>query len=160
IRDILARMPLIRVKWQENQAGVFHGQPQGDAVSDLVRLTVNAMESRPWETIDVLNGTRLAFFASPARQELLGDLLSALRRLADVSVVMNARLYAVDREVYAKEVAPLFARAGNAEEAPKIIPISKDLFKRVTRGNVLLESEVVKIRPHQPTAFLSRRSAF
>src|SRR5262249_29446352 len=107
IREIVSCMPFV-VKERWFPAGIFRGASSGDNVSDFIRLATNALELRPWETIEVLNRTRLVFSASPARHEALRDLLSAIRRWSDW-VVMNARLFEVDRRFYSKQSALLFA---------------------------------------------------
>src|SRR6516164_1427332 len=72
IREVVSSMPFV-VKEEWFPAGIFRGASSGDNVSDFIRLATNALELRPWETIEVLNRTRLVFSASPARHEALRD---------------------------------------------------------------------------------------
>ena len=110
--------------------------------------------------MEILNGTRLVVTASPSRQEEVGDLVGALDRLTDVAVVMNARLYEVDREFFTKNVAPLFVTKKEATKPSAVVAIDAALLKEITQQKPLLESEDVKLRPQQVGLFLSRRSAF
>lgn len=53
-------------------------------------------------TIEILNGTRLVIRTTPARHAEIADVLAALRRLADLAVVLKAELYEVDDAFYQK----------------------------------------------------------
>jgi hypothetical protein len=52
-------------------------------------------------------------------------LLDALRRLADVAVVMDARLYEVDRALYAKHIAPQGERIADCSSLHLAIAFDK-----------------------------------
>jgi hypothetical protein len=160
VRDIVKEMPsLVADSSWLSSAGFQDIQPS-DGPALLARLVSNSLELRPWETIEVLNGTRLALWATPARHEELGDLMRALHRLMDTAVVMNARLFEVDRAFYAKEVAPLFAKAKDGGERPTILSIDAVLFKKIAQMKAFLESEDTNIRPHRDAVFLSQQSVF
>jgi hypothetical protein len=159
VRDVLNEMPWLLPSLKNNLADVFQNLEPTDEAGPLVRLVLNEVDLRPWETIDVLNGVKLVVLASPAHHEEIVNLLQALRRLADLEVVMNARLYEVDRAFVAKHVAPLFPVDAPPEERPRVVPIDKLLLEKITRQKLLLESEDVKIRPNQHASFLSRQSA-
>jgi hypothetical protein len=53
-------------------------------------------------TIQILNGTRLVIHANASRHAEVAELLDALRRLSDIRVALDARLYSVDRDTYTK----------------------------------------------------------
>jgi hypothetical protein len=156
VNEIPRQLPYVK----NYLADVFQNLDPTDDAGLLVRLVLNEVDLRPWETIDVLNGVKLVVLASPTRHEEIADLLQALRRLADLAVVMNARLYEVDRAFFAKHVAPLFPADAPPEERPRVVAIDKSLLEKVTRQKLLLESEDIKIRPNQQARFLSRQSAF
>jgi hypothetical protein len=161
IRDIAVYMPFLRKDGLGFvQSGVLRRQSDSDDITALVRLANNVLELRTWETIEILNRTRLVFSASPARHAEMRDLLSAIRRFADARVVMNARLYETDRVFYNREIAPLFAKSKQGEPAAPIQSIRSDLFKKITRQRMLLESEELKIHDKQSAVFLSRQSIF
>jgi hypothetical protein len=100
----------------------------------------------------------LEVFASPARQEQIAELLAALRRWLDEAVVMNARLYEMDRAFFTKHIAPLFA--GEEDNRPVVLGIDGPLLKKIMQQKLLLESEDVKIAPNHSSNFLSHQSAF
>jgi hypothetical protein len=131
-----------------------------DSPALLLQLVTETVDWRPWETVEVLNGAGLVVHASPARQEEVRDLLEGLRRSADVAVVLNARLYEVDRDFYTKNVAPLFVKDKETKRRPTVVRIGGPLFKKITQQKNVLESEDVKVRPHQAEPFLSRHSVF
>jgi hypothetical protein len=118
------------------------------------------VDLKAWETVEVHNGVQLVVFASPTRHQEVGSTLNVLRRLAGVAVVVNARLYEVDRTFYTRKVAPLFARYKKPAQRPRLIAIDGPLLRQITRQKPLLESEDVKLTPHQDAVFLSRQSAF
>jgi hypothetical protein len=159
IRDIMARMPSLRNDGLGFiQFGMLRKQAEADDATALVRLANNALNVQAWETIDIMNRTRLVFLASPARHDEMRDLLSALRRLCDMEVVMNARLFEVNRRFYEKEIAPRFAKSKQGKAAAPIQPIGADLFKKIIRQKMLLESEELRIQERQSVVFLSRQS--
>ena len=128
----------------------------GDGATELVRLLAKVVTLEPWETVQVLNGARLVVHATPTRQREVESLLQAMRRLADLGVYMNARLYEVDQAWYAKHVAPLLAKDGGQA----VVAIDGTLLKKITPHKVILESESVKLRPNQPAGFLSMESQY
>jgi hypothetical protein len=160
VRDAVEQAPLLLPNLKTMFGDSFPDVPAGDGPAVLVRVLANAVELRPWETVQVLNRTRLVVYAAPRRHEEIADLLEAVRRLAGVAVVMNARLYEVDRAFFAKEVAPLLAGDKDAEERPAVVRVGGPLLKKITRQKLLLEGEDVKIRPGQETPFLARQSVF
>jgi hypothetical protein len=157
IREVVRELPFLspealRVLTNRRQ-NIKAGSP-----AKLIELLSNAVEFQSWETIDIINGSRLVVFASRARQEEVDDLLFGLRRLADLFVLMNARLYEVDRAFYATNVAPLFAR--DKGERPQVVSIDEALFRKISKEKVVLESEEDRLRPNRQTVFLSRQSVY
>ena len=130
-----------------------------DSPPKLIDLVATLVDFQPWETVEILNDSRLVVFASPTRQREVDGLLGALRRIADLFVVMNARLYEVDRAFYTKHVAPLFVR--ETGDQPQVISIDELLFRNISaKGKLLLESEEDRLRPQRQSGFLSRQSMF
>jgi hypothetical protein len=160
VRHLVPQTPLLVSQLQRARGEIKSHPKPGDGLADLVQLLTESVDMRPWETIEVFNKTRLVVSASPTRQAEVDNLLEALRRLADVAVVMNARLYEVDRAFFTKNVAPLFDKNKEAKDRAEVVAIDGPLFKKITRQTVVLESEDVKLRPHQTEPFLSRHSVF
>lgn len=130
-----------------------------DNLGSLVNM-LGGVELRPWEKIEVLNGTRLAVLASPDNHGQIADILASVRRMSDVAIVMNARLYEVDRGFFSKHITPLFAKDKEGKARSTIVAIEAPLLKRILQQKVLLESEEVKLRPSAKRTFLSRHSVF
>jgi hypothetical protein len=136
-------------------------EPVQEGPALLTGFLLANVDMAEWESVQLLNGGRLAVVAAPLRQEEVSNLLDALRRLTDVAVVVNARLYEVDRAFYTRHIAPLFAKFKNPDERPRVLPIeSSALLRQIVRHKLLLESEETKLQPHQDAAFLSRQNAF
>jgi hypothetical protein len=75
----------------------------------IVRLIASTVAPESWylraeprSTIEVVNGTRLVIHTNAEGHAQVSELLDALRRLGDVAVRIDARLYMVNREVYRK----------------------------------------------------------
>jgi len=160
VRALEQQMPLLLPELESQSPGLYKGVKATDGPALLVRFLMNGIAMQPWETVQLSNGGRLAVFASPLRHEEFVDLMDALRQISDTAVVMNARLYEVDRQFFTKHVAPLFSRDDDSEERRVVIPIDGSLFKTIARQKQLLASEDNKIRPHQEARFLSRQSVY
>jgi hypothetical protein len=167
VRDVVELMPRLRRQMprglpggNKNDVDLYDDIGATDGPGLLVRLLTNAVDLEEWEGIEVHNGIRLTVLASPSRQCEVADLLAALRRTNDVSVVMNARLYEMDRAVFTKHIAPHFAKQKVRGEAPSISQIDAPLLEILTKQNLLAESEDEKLLPDQEAAFLSQQSVF
>lgn len=83
-----------------------------DGIDDIIRVIVKHVKPKDWRgdrsSILEVNGTVLEIQTTKANHAEIVDLLAALRRSADVEVVAEAGLYAVDRAYYEKEIAPRF----------------------------------------------------
>jgi hypothetical protein len=164
VRDLVGRVPSLLPQLKRGvlagQGGdVYEGLTPDDGPAVLVRELVNDVDLRPWDSVEVLNQTGLVVHAAAPRQVEVVYLLAALRRLADVAVVMNARLYEVDRTVFDRQVVPLFSGSGGGAR-PAVVAVEAPLYKEIKRQKVLLESEEVRIRPDVDTRFLSKQGMY
>jgi len=160
VRDILRLMPSLPPEATKETADRHPDLKLADNQAMLLALLSDLVELRPWESVELLNGARLAVLASPVRQEEVDNLLVGLRRLSDTFVVMNARMYEVERAFYTKHVAPLFFRARATDQRTEIVPIDEALLRRISKEKLLLESEDDRLRLRQDTVFLSRHTVF
>jgi len=112
------------------------------------------------ETILILNGTRLVIRASAAEHAQIEELLQALRRLGDLTVTVQARLYEVDDAYYtrlknAKRIPPEeLERQALADNPPK-----DDLFKLLPRQALVLAGAAITVDNGQEANLLSRQQA-
>ncbi len=87
---------------------------QVDGSDDIIRLIVEHVNPKEWRgdqsSILEVNGTALEIRTTKANHAEIADLFAALRRSADVQVVAESGLYAVDRAFYEKEFAPQFIK--------------------------------------------------
>jgi hypothetical protein len=156
VRDLVKELPFQLPAWKLTDPAVYEDLDPSDGPGLLVRVLTNTVAFRSWEMVRIENGIRLVVYGSPARQAEVDDLCAALRRLADTRVVMNARLYEVDRAFFTREVAPLLAREG---KRPGVASLDGPLFQKITRQKLLLTSENTLLRPGEEVALLSRHSA-
>jgi hypothetical protein len=158
IHDVLRALPTLLPELQRQAPQALREVEPTDSADILVRFLMSNVELRPWETVHLLNDVRLVVVASPTHHEEVEDLLQMLRRLADSTVIMNARIYEVDRAFYTKHVAPLFAQAEGSDDRPIVVAIGGPLLKRISKEKLVLQSEDRQLRPHQRVGFLSWKS--
>jgi hypothetical protein len=160
IRDILPHLPEVLPRLKRNYPA-FRDSKTIAGPGALIAFLLAEIETKEWESIRFLNRGGLEVIASPFRHDEVASLLHALRAVTDTAVVMNARLYEVDRAFYVKHVAPLFAKPRNPDERPRVIAItSAALLAQITRQKLLLQSEDDKLRPGRVAVFLARQTVF
>jgi hypothetical protein len=164
VGDIVKEMPLLLPDigrlFEADPTSLFRAVDPHDGTAVLARLLLGSISLREWEDIDILNGGRLVVQATPRRQAEVFDLLAALRRLMDLAVVMNARLYEVDRAFFRREVEPLFARGKGSPAPVPVRRIQKRLLQKILKEKLILESDEVRIRPRDKVTFLCKHSVF
>jgi hypothetical protein len=136
---------------------VAQGAKMETAEQALTRVLTTAVPLRPWESAELVNGTRLVVNATPERHSWFVELLDQLDRLADIAVVMNARLLEVDRAFFDKHVAPLFAVHVKEVAPPEVVLVPVALFKLLAGPKPLIASDDVKLYRGRESVFLSRR---
>ena len=135
------------------------GHPNNDQ-DDLLRSTLlMTVRLRPWESVELANGTKLVVNASTEKHGEFIDLVDQLRRLADLALVMNARVIEVDREFFDRHVAPLFVKGPEGGEPAEIALVPEALFKMLVDRKPLMVSDNVKFFPGRDSVFLSRHTA-
>lgn len=123
----------------------------------LVRLITSTVEPAGWRNpeggpaILVLDGTRLEIRATARAHGEIADLLQAVRRLAGVAVVVEARLFEVERTWY-KESLEGWQRKGESGVPEKTI-------QGLEAKGRLLQKNKVTILPGQEATILSRQRA-
>jgi hypothetical protein len=110
-------------------------------------------------TIQVLNGKKLVIHTAPSVHESIRRTLDTMLKLADVTVVMNARLYEVDRATYDKDFASLFIDPKDKLARRPVAKLIVPLLKKLKQQKLILEAESAKIRPFQQVVFVSLRNA-
>jgi len=157
IRDLMRHKQLL-AKMKEKSPDSYRGVDPADKTALLLRCLVNDTDLRRWENLEVVNGAHLNVVAALSRQEKIVDILWALHAQSDLAVVMNARLYEVSREFYAKHVAPVLAKRDDEDERPALRWIDGPLFKKIAQQKLLASSEEEKIEPATTSIFLSKQA--
>jgi hypothetical protein len=108
IRDLLGKPQIDRRFGTKNQ-DTFNGRADlAGPATQVVHAIVTQVDPASWRegtnsgSIEIINGTRLVVRASAERHRMLADFLHTLRRIADVAVSAQARLYEVDEAFYNK----------------------------------------------------------
>src|SRR5262249_51087979 len=160
VGDVIEQLPTLTLRFKGHPLGSLKGVKPTDGEALLTRLLTNAFELQTFESLEVQNGGRLVAVALPRHHAEIESLVALLRGMADVAVVVNARLYEIDRTTYAKHVGPLFAKDVNTGKRPAVVTIDQTVFKAVTKGKVLLQSEESRLRPKENVPFLSKQHVF
>ena len=154
VHDIVAQASLLLSYWKKENPELYQDLAPDAGAALLVRMVANAENLEPWESIDILNDSRLVVFASPRRQWSIDGLLQEQRRLLDNAVLMNARLYEVDRTVFEKHIAPRLV-GEYPEDRKVIVPLDSTLCKIISQQKIVAQSEDKLLRPKEWVSFLS-----
>jgi hypothetical protein len=127
-----------------------------DDVNPLAHLLTNTIPLRAGERVELQNGTRLIVAAAGDRHEQFRDLIDQCGRLLDLAVVMNARLFEVDRTFFDTNVAPLFP----SKDSPPVVRLDRATFEKFRDLKPLVISDGVRLRRGPESLFLSRQFPF
>lgn len=177
IGDILPHVRHLRDKVKQYSGGVFGndlpGRPALDSDADPARpaewIVRNLMANddragwhgrTPASTMRVVNGTRLVVHTVPSVHREIEQFLSVLRRLMDLAVVMNARVYELDRAEYAAHFAAAFADAKDKSARKLVATVSEAQWKRLQSLKPILRDTAEKLTPQTRAKFLSMQNAY
>jgi len=110
------------------------------------------------DAIRIVNGNRLVIRTSPDNHALVVNLLQALRRLGDIVVNVQARLYEVDDAFYTKlkNAKPVDWE----EEEQRIVqgkpPLSEPFFKLLAKQQMILAGDEIKVDDGLVASLLSQ----
>jgi hypothetical protein len=127
----------------------------GQEAAHLTRMIASLITSEPVPEVEIRNASKLFVHTSHRNHVEIEDLLWALRRLADLAVVMNARLLEVDRAFYDKHLAALFVASKDRPEGRLLARADAKLVKLLHEQKVVLAGDDLKIVPGAVTTFLS-----
>jgi hypothetical protein len=113
----------------------------------------------PASTIRIANGTKLIVHTVPSVHDEIGLFLATLRRLNDLAVAMNARLYAIDRAEYDAQFAGGFV--DHKDKSARLAAKATDAQRKLLQARKpILESDADKLRPNERAVFLAQRNAY
>jgi hypothetical protein len=136
------------------------GADAPEGIEGVAHVLLSNIDPESWGAKDAdnalteLHGGKLEIRATPDQHKQIAELLKALRRLADVSVVLEAELYEVDRAFVAKEIKPALGK-GSAASA-----IEEALAGKLRDEGKLIQSNKTTVIDGQAAAFFSLRNAF
>jgi hypothetical protein len=106
-------------------------------------------------TIHLVNETRLVVDANADQHELVQNALDVLRRVADLAVVMKAKVVEVNQGFFEKHVQPLL-KGKTADDDPQGgIAISPEMLKLLNGQKVISKGQDLRIPPGAKVQFLS-----
>jgi hypothetical protein len=124
-------------------------------VEQIVRLDPKRWQGpEPANTLRELNGTKLEIRTDPAHHAEIATLLTALRRLAEISVVLSSELYEVDRDFAARRVEPALGDGKRVGAG-----VTDDLAKQSREAGSRLQTNRVTVLNGREAAVFSRRTA-
>jgi hypothetical protein len=126
----------------------------------LLQTVVSVMEPAPVGPLQLLNGDVFVVHATGRAHAILANSLQVLRRIADLSVIVHARLYEVDDAFYNKVKN---AKRIPIEEQERIFlenkaPKGGSLHSFLDKQKPVLTSEI-KVGPSKEAVFLSYHTA-
>lgn len=144
-----------KVKWRgmEAEKGLTV-----DGLDDIIRLIVKRVDPKGWRgnqsTILEVNGSALEIRTTKANHEEIVDILRILRQMADVEVVVESNIYAVDRAFYEKAIAPRFA-----ENRSRPLALSVEEQEKLQKASRVEKPNEVKMRDGERRQVFSLRRA-
>jgi hypothetical protein len=132
----------------------------------LVKVILTSVHPGGWgtgedaSTLQERNGTKLEIRTDAAHHAEITQLLTALRRLADVAVVIEGELFEVDREFYKKEIEPQLGDGPASAAKRYATPVAEGVAKQLRAKAIRLNANKVTIPNGQESKFLSLRKAF
>jgi hypothetical protein len=146
---------------KSDTAGLLAKPPfakEKNALADLIELIMSTVRPQVWRAKDSehaifeLHGKKLEIHTTQENHEEIVDLLAALERLTDLSVVVDCGLYEIERGIYEKEVAPRLAKLPGAAPA---LPVAGDLDQKLQKAAKLLKSGKTKMGMGQDALFFA-----
>jgi len=111
-------------------------------------------------TLRVHNGTKVVVHTAPSVHAEIDQLLATLRRLADLFVVLDAKVYALDRDEYEAHFASHFLDPKDKSVRRLAATVTEAQWKRLQGRKPILASDDDKLRPYERGMFLSRKVAY
>jgi hypothetical protein len=111
-------------------------------------------------TIEIRNGTTLVINTVPSVHESILGTLYSFRRLIDVAVVMEAKVYALDRADFDNHFASAFSDPKDKAKHRFVSTVTVQQHKRLKALTPIQTSDFVKLRPYARADFLTWQSAY
>jgi len=107
-----------------------------------------------YRRVQLINGSQVIVHASRSQhREIASRMFDSLRGAADIAVVMNAKLFEVDRAFYEKEIQPALSAARQKQNL--LTPITLKLAERMQKQKLIIEGTKGSLGVCQEIPFLS-----
>ncbi len=163
VRDVIPKLrkmgPVVRDVWDGSfDVNSFKAGQEAEFLTKLVMGTLE--QDTPAIMVENRNNAQLVIQANYRDHSKIADALNWLRRLADLAVVMNARLLEVDKKLFDQRLAPMFAGSKERPEGRTLARADDSLVKILNKQKVILREEPLKIIPGQSEVFLALYKPF
>jgi hypothetical protein len=142
-----------RARWRKSIGG---DAPEG--MEGIAHVIMANIDPESWAgkdanaTLSEIHGEKLEIQATPEQHKRIGEFLKVLRRLTDVTVVVESELYEVDRGLEKKEIKPALGKGNMAV-------IDEAVVEKVRKDGKLVLSNKATVIDGQTTAIFSKRTA-
>jgi hypothetical protein len=135
------------------------GADAPDGIDGVAHVLMTVIDPESWGAKDAdnavieLHGAKLEVRATPDQHKQIAEVLAALRRSADATVVFAAELYEVDRAFFAKEVKPALGKGSEAAAIEQV------LAENIRKEGKLIQSNKTTLFDGQASSVFSLRNA-
>jgi hypothetical protein len=135
------------------------GADAPDGIEGVAHVLMTNIDPKAWggkdsdNAVIELHGAKLEIRATPDQHKQIAELLKALRRVGDVSVVIDAELYEVDRAFAAKEIKPALGKGSDAGAIEEV------LADKLRNEGKLVQSNKTTLIDGQAASIFSLRHA-
>jgi hypothetical protein len=113
----------------------------------------------PASTIQVVNGTKLLVHTAPSVHEAIAITFAHMKSLCDLAVIMNAKLYALDRAEYDAHFAASFVDP--KDKSARLAARATDAQRKMLQARKpILEGDADKLRPNERAVFLTQWNVY
>lgn len=102
--------------------------------------------------IQIINDASILIHSNDSGHAEIANTIDSYRRLADMAVILNARLLEVDGDFHARELQPLFAKGKGKGRTAKI---GDELAEQLKSQKVIVEDAGAKVRQTEKVRCLS-----
>lgn len=155
IRDILQKHAILR----NNKVKEMLANDEVNLLLGMVAAELGkANQDASFKSLRLVNRAKLTVRATVEEHRSIHNLFAAIRGLADVAVLMNAKLVEVDQTYYQDHLAPLLKKPGDRQ--PVIISLPAAQVNNLEQQKILAEGKSALIPPEKTLDFLTWQRPF
>jgi|GEM_PF-6478273 len=157
----------VRSLWRRSSSLIAGArQERAEGIDGLARTIMTVIDRDKWDakpgaySLQELNGTQLEIRTSAENHKAINELLTALRRRADVAVIVESDLYEVERGFYQKHIEPVLAKGEGPQGKRFAAVVEENAAKQLRDHGKLLRSNKVTVPNQETEKTFSWRTAF